>query len=54
MAETTMAESTIAELVYGRISIWTNWFMAESSRKLCDRHDDINYVPDHTCITDCN
>ena len=24
----------MAELVYGRIGIWTKWFMAESSRKL--------------------
>ena len=23
-----MAETTMAELVYGRIGIWTNWFMA--------------------------
>ena len=28
-----MAETTMAELVYGRVSIWMNWFMAESSRK---------------------
>ena len=29
-----MAETTMAELVYGRIGIWTNWFMANHSEEI--------------------
>ena len=44
-----MAETTMAEPVYGRIGIWTNWFMANLveiriPKKLKFRNPNLNEI----------